>query len=318
MNSHAKFTYREKNHSDNNIIAEDDISLQMKRIGINKLRYTIRRFVNCSPIGSVALIGLIIIVLVAIFARFIAPHDPLTTDYLIIKKPPYAEHWLGTDLIGRDVFSRVLFGLQISLLVAIAAVILGNGAGFLLGLFSAYVGGTVDLIIMRLVEILMAFPALILALLLMAGLGQGMVTVIIAIAITHIPASCRITRSVVLSSKETTFVEAARATGVPTTRIMMRHVAPESFSPNLVAATMALGSAIFAEAALSFLGQGVPPPTPSLGNMLGEGLASQFNPPWWLVTFPGLMITLIILCANLFGDALRDYLDPRLKNINKI
>jgi ABC-type dipeptide/oligopeptide/nickel transport system permease subunit len=273
------------------------------------------RFVHVSPIGSVAFLALILIILMAVFAQSIAPLDPVKTDYINIKKAPSLEHWMGTDLIGRDVFSRVIYGLRISLLVAVAAVVLGNGTGFLLGVFSAYSGGKIDLTVMRLIEILMAFPALILALLLMGGLGQGLVTVIIAIAVTHIPASCRITRSVVLSTKEMTYVEAARSTGVPNNQIMMKHVAPQSISPNLVAATMGLGSAIFAEAALSFLGQGVPPPTPSLGNMLGEGLANQFNPPWWLVVFPGAMITLIILCANLFGDAIRDYLDPRLRNI---
>jgi peptide/nickel transport system permease protein len=281
------------------------------------MRTTLVRFVQCSPIGAVALAGLVVIVLLAVFAQYVAPHDPLETNYLIIKDPPSAEHWMGTDLIGRDAFSRVLYGLRISLLVAVTAVLLGNGAGLLLGLISAYVGGKVDLIVMRFIEILMAFPSLILAMLLMGGLGQGLFTVIVAIAVTHIPASCRITRSVVLSVKEMPYTEAARATGVPGFRIMMKHVAPQSFSPNLVAATMGLGSAIFAEAALSFLGQGVPPPTPSLGNMLGEGLANQFNPPWWLVIFPGAMITLIILCANLFGDALRDYMDPRLRNIKK-
>jgi ABC-type dipeptide/oligopeptide/nickel transport system permease subunit len=291
------------------------ITREISQSSFARFKEIASRFAHCSPIGTVALIGLIIIILIAIFAPYIATIDPLKTDYLNIKKPPSTEHWMGTDLLGRDVFSRVLYGLRISLLVAVTAVILGNGSGFLVGTISSYAGGKVDLTVMRLIEILMAFPALILALLLMAGLGQGLVTVIIAIAITHIPASSRITRSVVLSTKEMTYVEAARAVGVPNKRIMMKHVAPQSISPNLVAATMALGSAIFAEAALSFLGQGVPPPTPSLGNMLGEGLANQFNPPWWLVVFPGAMIVLIILFANLFGDAIRDFLDPRLRNI---
>ncbi|MEZ4622036.1 MAG: ABC transporter permease [Caldilineaceae bacterium] len=163
------------------------------------------------------------------------------------------------------------------------------------------------------VDVLMSFPGLILALLLMVVLGAGLSTVIIAIAVTRIPSSTRITRSVVLTVKETAYVEAARMIGVPTWAIMLRHVAPQCIAPILVVATLHLGAAIFAESALSFLGMGIPPPAPSWGNMLGGVLAAAFRPPWWLVVFPGVAITIAIMAANLIGDALRDFLDPKLR-----
>ena len=159
----------------------------------------------------------------------------------------------------------------------------------------------------------MSFPALILALLLLVVLGAGLPTVIIAIAVTRIPSATRITRSVVLAVKETAYVEAAHTIGGAQSRIMFRHVAPQCIAPILVVATLHLGAAIFAESALSFLGMGIPPPEPSWGNMLGGVLAAAFRPPWWLVVFPGLAITITIMAANLMGDALRDYLDPKLK-----
>ncbi len=166
----------------------------------------------------------------------------------------------------------------------------------------------------RLVEILMSFPTLILAMLLLVSLGAGLPTIVIAIGISQIPLATRITRSVVLSTKETSFIEAAQCVGATPLRIMMRHVAPQCFAPIMVVATVNLGAAIFTEAALSFLGIGVPPPTPSWGNMLGGVLAQSFNPPWCLVIFPGIAIALTVMAANLLGDALRDFLDPRMGN----
>jgi ABC-type dipeptide/oligopeptide/nickel transport system permease subunit len=197
--------------------------------------------------------------------------------------------------------------------VAITAVLLGDSLGFLWGISSGYLGGRFDMLSQRLVEILMSFPGLILALLLLVSLGSGLSTVIIAIAVTRIPSATRITRSVVLSIKETAYVEAAKMVGASQWRIMLRHISPQCMAPILVVVSLHLGAAIFAEAALSFLGLGIPPPNPSWGNMLGGVLAAAFRPPWWLVIFPGVAITLAILTANLVGDALRDYLDPKLK-----
>lgn len=271
----------------------------------------VRRFVRSSPIGAVAVSVWILILLMAIFATQIAPHDPLEPTYS--EEGPSAEHWLGTDRLGRDVLSRIIFGARITLIVAFTAVLLGDTIGFLWGIASGYLGRTFDLLSQRLVDILMSFPGLILALLLLVVLGAGLTTVIIAIAVTRIPSATRITRSVVLTIKETSYVEAARSIGVPTWGIMLRHVAPQCVAPIMVVATLHLGAAIFAESALSFLGMGIPPPAPSWGNMLGGVLAAAFRPPWWLVVFPGVAITLAILAANLIGDALRDFLDPKLR-----
>jgi len=271
-----------------------------------------RRFLRSSPLGAAAAVLLAAIVFVAVFASAIAPYNPLRNDYAVARKPPSAAHLLGTDNLGRDVLSRIMYGLQVSLLVSVASVVLGVSIGMLWGVTSGYAGGRYDMLSQRLIEVLTSFPTLILAMLLSVSLGPGLRTVIIAVGITQIPLATRITRSVVLSLKETQFVEAARSLGAPAWRIMLRHVAPQCIAPILVIATLNLGGAIFAEAALSFLGVGVPPPTASLGNMLGGVLAQSFKPPWWLAVFPGVMIALTVLAANLLGDALRDFLDPKL------
>lgn len=273
----------------------------------------IARFVRWSPLTTAAGILLIVPIVLAIFAPQLAPYDPTLNQYQKLVQEPSTQHIMGTDKLGRDVFSRLLYGTRISLFVAFSAVILGEALGFLLGVATAYIGGRFDLVSQRLVDVLMSFPTLILAMLLMAGLGAGIATVIVAIAVTRIPGSSRIIRSVALSVKELNYVEAARVMGASHWRIMLRHIAPQCVAPLLIVFSLNLGAAIFAEAALSYLGVGVPPPTASLGNMLGEQNAQSFKPPWWLVVYPGLAITLIILAANLVGDGLRDFLDPRLK-----
>ena len=273
----------------------------------------VARFARWSPLTTAALLLLVIPVLLAILAPWIAPYDPTLNQYSKLVQEPSSEHLMGTDKLGRDVYSRLLFGTRISLFVAFTAVLLGEAIGFLLGVMTAYIGGRFDLVSQRLVDVLMSFPTLILAMLLMAGLGAGITTIIIAIAVTRIPGSSRIIRSVALSVKALPYVEAARVVGASHWRVMLRHIAPQCVAPLLVVFSLNLGAAIFAEAALSYLGVGVPPPTPSLGNMLGEQNAQSFKPPWWLVLYPGLAITLIILAANLVGDGLRDFLDPRLK-----
>jgi ABC-type dipeptide/oligopeptide/nickel transport system permease subunit len=272
----------------------------------------LRRFMKSSPLGAAAAVFLVIVVFVAIFAAQIAPYDPYMNDYANARKPPSAAHWLGTDSLGRDVLSRIIYGLRVSLVVSLSSVVFGVTIGMLWGVTSGYISGKYDILSQRLIEILTSFPTLILAMLLSVSLKPGLRTVIIAVGITQIPLATRITRSVVLSVKEMQFVESARSIGASPGRIMLRQVAPQCIAPILVIATLNLGAAIFAEAALSFLGVGVPPPTPSLGNMLGGVLAQSFKPPWWLVVFPGVAIALTILAANLLGDALRDFLDPRL------
>jgi peptide/nickel transport system permease protein len=252
--------------------------------------------------------------IVAIFAPWLAPYDPQVADYQAIRQAPSAAHWLGTDDLGRDILSRIIFGARITLVVSIFSVLIGDLLGFLWGLVSGYLGGRFDLFSQRVLDVLMSFPTLILALLLLVVLGAGLTTVIIAIAVTRIPGSTRVIRSVVLSIKETAYVESALAVGVRPWRLMLRHIAPQCIAPLIIVATLNLGSAIFAEAALSFLGLGIPPPAPSWGNMLGGVLAASFRPSWWLVVFPGLAITLSIMAVNLVGDALRDFLDPKLRH----
>lgn len=272
----------------------------------------LRRFLASSPLGALAALILVGCAAVAIFAGQIAPYDPFFNDYAATRQPPTEQHHLGTDSLGRDVLTRIIYGLRVSLVVSLTSVLLGVSMGTLWGVTSGYIGGTYDILSQRLIEVLTSFPTLILALLLSVSLGPGLRTVIIAVAITQVPLATRITRAVVLAVKEQAFVEAARSIGASPARIMLRQVAPQCLAPVLVIATLNLGAAIFAEAALSFLGVGIPPPTPSLGNMLGGVLAQSFKPPWWLAIFPGVTIALAVLAANLLGDALRDFLDPKL------
>jgi len=273
----------------------------------------VRRFTGMSPLGTASAILLIALLLIAIFADQIAPYHPLVADFKALRYPPYPAHWLGTDNLGRDVLSRLIHGSRISLSIAIISTVIGKIIGVTWGILSGYLGGRFDLISQRLVDVLLAFPGIILSMMLLAALGGGVVTVIIAITLLSVAGTVRVIRSVVLSVKEMTYVEAARAIGVPNARIMLRHVAPQTIAPALVLFSASMGGAIFAEAALSFLGLGIPQPTPSWGNMLGGVLANQFRPQWWLVLFPGLTITLTILAFNLVGDTLRDFLDPKLR-----
>lgn len=273
----------------------------------------IGRFVRSSPLGALAVAVWLLLILMAILAPQLAPYDPQEADYGAIRQAPSAAHLLGADDLGRDILSRIIFGARITLIVSISSVLIGDLLGFLWGVASGYLGGRFDLISQRVLDVLMSFPTLILALLLLVALGAGLTTVIIAIAVTRIPGATRVIRSVVLAVKANAYVEAARMVGVKPLALMLRHIAPQCMAPLIVIATLNLGAAIFAEAALSFLGLGIPPPAPSWGNMLGGVLAAAFKPSWWLVVFPGLAITLAVMTANLLGDALRDFLDPKLR-----
>ncbi len=285
-----------------------------QRLEINDSFATrVRRFAKTSPIGAVAAVILIILFLIAIFANQVAPYLPMEADFKALRHPPSAAHWFGTDNLGRDVLSRLIHGARLSLFVATVSTVLSKLIGVSWGILTAYVGGKFDLISQRIVDVLLAFPGIILSMLLLAALGGGIGTVIIAITILGVAGTVRVIRSVVLTIKEMAYVEAAHSIGVPNLRIMVQHVAPQCIAPALVLFSASLGSAIFAEAALSFLGLGIPQPAPSWGNMLGGILADQFRPKWWLVLFPGVTISLCVLSFNLVGDALRDYLDPKLR-----
>ncbi len=265
------------------------------------------------PVGAVAAVLLILIVVVSGFAEAVSPRDPLYVDYLNLGTSPSARYLLGTDYEGRDILSRIIFGGRISLQVSVLSVLLGSTVGAIWGVASAFLGGRFDIISQRLVEIVMSFPALVLAMVLLVALGGGMWTVIVAIAVTRLPYGVRVIRSVALTVKELTYVDAARAMGASNLRIMARHIAPQCFAAFLVLATAHLGAAIVIEASLGFLGVGITPPTPSWGNMLGGVIANTYKPIWWLVVFPGVAISLTVLSFNLLGDSLRDALDPKLR-----
>jgi len=257
--------------------------------------------------GIVALL----IVLVALAAPLIAPRDPLKADFRHMNKPPSTEAFFGTDQVGRDALSRVIYGARTSLFVAFSAVLLGTTLGSLWGVACGYLGGRFDLLSQRVMEIFQSFPDLILAMAISMAIGTGLPAVIVAIAITRVPFGGRVIRSVALSVSAMPFVEAGRAAGASQLRVMTRHVLPQCVAPYLVLATTHLGVAIVIEAALGFLGVGVPPPTPTWGNMLADAITGLV-PQWWLVLFPGLAITVTVLAFNLLGDGIRDSLDPKL------
>jgi ABC-type dipeptide/oligopeptide/nickel transport system permease subunit len=280
---------------------------------LRTIRRAVGSFFRRAPLSGFWGVIAALIVAMAIAAPVIAPYEPLKSDFRSMQKPPDEKHWFGTDQIGRDTLSRVIYGSRASLTVALGAVIFGTTVGALWGLACGYFGGRFDMLSQRLIEFLQSFPDLILAMAIAMALGGGMATVIVAIAITRIPFGGRVIRSVVLSLKEIQYVEAARGLGASHRRLMFRHILPQCVAPYLILATTHLGVAIVIEASLGFLGVGIPPPTPTWGNMLADSLNAGLVPPWWLVLFPGLAITITVLAFNLLGDGIRDLLDPRLR-----
>jgi peptide/nickel transport system permease protein len=274
---------------------------------------SVLHFARSRPLGAAGGFLVLAIVLTAILAPFVAPYDPNAFDYDLLLAPPSWAHPFGNDNFGRDVFSRVVWGARTSLYVAIAAVSLGQCLGFLLGTVSAYIGGKTDLLMQRLNDLMLVFPSLFLALVVVAALGHSVYAAIFAIAIAQAPESARTQRAAALAVKGMPYIESARAVGCSDWRIIYKHIFPNTLSPLLVVMTAAFGSAILTEASLSFLGLGVPPPNPSWGAMLsGDGRRFMQEAPW-MVVFPGLAITFAVLGFNLLGDALRDTLDPRLR-----
>jgi ABC-type dipeptide/oligopeptide/nickel transport system permease subunit len=285
-----------------------------KPSALRRMREGLFSFVRRSPMSAFWGLVAAAIVVMAVCAPVLAPHDPLKSNFRTMTKPPSEKNWFGTDQVGRDTLSRVIHGSRTSLAVAFAAVLFGTTTGALWGLACGFFGGRFDLISQRLIEFMQSFPDLILAMAIAMALGAGTWTVIVAIAITRIPFGGRVIRSVVLSLKEMQYVEAARGLGASNLRLMFRHILPQCVAPYLILATTHLGVAIVIEASLGFLGVGIPPPSPTWGNMLSDALNSGLVPPWWLVLFPGLAITLTVLAFNLLGDGIRDALDPRLRN----
>ena len=260
-----------------------------------------------------ARVGLVIVALFLIMtvaAPWIAPYDPFDQDLSSALSPPAADHWFGADQYGRDVLSRILYGSRSALVVIIVADGLALVAGGALGLTAGFIGGAVDAVVMRLVDVLLAFPYLLLALIIVAALGPSLTNSIIAIGIINMPQHARLMRGQVLAVQNAEYIWAARSVGVPRLRMMLRHVLPNSFSPVLVMATLQAGSVVVETAGLSFLGLGAQPPSPDWGALLADG-HSYFLTAWWIATFPGLAIFLVVVGFNLVGDALRDQLDPR-------
>ncbi len=271
--------------------------------------YRLRRH----PVGMIGLVIVIFLILAATFGPALAPYDPNEMNFDARFAPPSLEHPMGADDFGRDTFSRILVGARVSLLVGFIAVGIAATAGTFLGVIAGYSGRVADEVIMRFMDVLFAFPAILLAIAILAALGPGVANAMIAIGIVYTPIFARIARGAVMGVREQEFVEAARATGARNQRIITRHILPNSLAPLIVEISLSLAFAILAEAALSFFGLGTQPPDPSWGRMLSEGRA-YFRQSVWMSIFPGLAIMITVMGFNFLGDGLRDVLDPRLRN----
>ena len=293
-----------------------DHQAELTRAGANitsswgTFTYYVRRY----PLGAVGAFIVLTFILVALFAPLLTSFDPTSTNPRSSLAKPGGAHALGADFMGRDMWSRIIYGARISLAVGIGSTLLGCLCGVTIGLISGYVGGWFDLIVQRLIDIMQSLPLLVMALVMAASLGPSLTNTIIAIAIPTIPNVARIIRSNTLQLREMPYVEAAKAVGMGEMSIAFRHVLPNTIAPLIVLATAQLGSAILTEASLSFLGLGIPEPHPSWGRMLSESAAEYVRTAPWLVIFPGIAISLAVFGTNLLGDALRDILDPRQRS----
>ncbi len=268
---------------------------------------------RAQPLGALGAIVLLVMAILALGAPWLAPYDPTVGDSTLLNAPPSAAHWLGTDPFGRDMLSRLIFGARVSLLVGLGASVLGVTVGAGLGLVTSYRGGWIDTLTQRLMDALLAFPMLLLALALAAVLGPSLPNVIVALALPIVPRAARIARSSVLVLKASPLVESALVIGCSDARIILRHILPNTFAPLLVIATAYLGLAIVQEAALDYLGAGIQEPEASWGLMMAGSATSLALTAPWVVIFPGLAICLTVLASNLLGDAIRDLLDPKLR-----
>ena len=251
-------------------------------------------------------------VFTAIFTSWLSPFDPFAQSIRMRLRPPGDPHWLGTDGYGRDILSRIIWGSRISLTVGVVAVAIGATLGILVGLVAGFFGGGVDNLLMRIIDILLVLPTILLALVIVAMLGPGVFNLMIAVGIANAPRFARVIRAEVLAVKQMVFVNAASALGASSVRLMARHILPNTLASILVLSTLRIAQAITTEASLSFLGLGVPPPTPTWGSMIADGRIYLRTSPW-VAIIPGIMIMLIVMAFNLFGDGLRDLLDPKLR-----
>lgn len=282
-----------------------------KKAGLGSV---LREMARKQPLGTVGGVIVLLMIFMALFADFIAPFDPELDDFAVMLIAPDASYWLGTDQFGRDILSRLIYGARTALFVGFTAAFVGSFTGLVLGVASAYFGGMFDLIVQRILDVFMAFPLIILALAVVATLGPGTENVILAITIPFIPQCARVVRSNALAIREIPYVDAARVLGFGHMRIILRHMAPNVVAPFLIMLTAFLGQAILLEASLSFLGMGVQEPTPAWGLMLQGGAEEFAESAPWIAIFPGIAISLAVFAFNLFGDAVRDTLDPKLRS----
>lgn len=271
------------------------------------------KFARAKPLGAVGGLIIFLMIFAAVFAPYIGTRDYQKINARQKLQTPNRENWLGTDQLGRDMYSRIVYGARVSLYVGLMGTLIGVTLGSLIGLVGGYFGGKMDMVLMRFVDAVQAFPGLILALAIVAALGPGLSKVFIAISVTLLARPARVVRSSVLSAKATPWVEAAHTVGASDMRIIFRHILPNVFAPIIVLASLVLGIAILIEASLSFLGLGVLPPTPAWGSMLNQAASNYFETYPHLAIIPGVAISLAVFAFNLFGDALRDVLDPRMR-----
>jgi peptide/nickel transport system permease protein len=270
------------------------------------------RSLRRSPNAVIGATVVCLLALVAIFAPMLAPYDPLEVNASASLTPPSAAYWLGTDALGRDLLSRIMYGTRISLQLGLIAVSIAAISGTIFGLLGGYYRGWLDTSIVAAVDVLLAFPNILLALAITFALGINLTNLMIAVGIAAVPTYVRVVRSTVLAIKENPYIEAARVSGCTNWRIILRHILPNAYGPIIILSTLGVASAILSGSALSFLGLGTKPPTPEWGVMLAEGRGFMLN-AWWVTTFPGLAIMVTVLSMNLLGDGLRDTLDPRLR-----
>lgn len=280
--------------------------------GFTRLMAATFRAFNANKTSWVGLGVFALVVFLAVFAPWIAPHDPLEQDIFNKLGPPSASFWLGTDYFGRDILSRLLYGARYSLVIGIVATFFAMIAGSIIGILAGYYGGRFDLLIMQVMDILLAFPSLILGLIIVAMLGPSLTNIIVAIALTSVPSFARIARAPTISVKEREFVEAGRSLGFSDARLMFGHILPNITAEILVMFSLWTASAIRTEASLAFIGLGLKPPTPTWGGMIREGFENILD-SYWLAMMPGIAILIVVFALNLLGDGLRDAIDPKLK-----
>jgi len=299
------------NNPDKPLISQSISHVELANPRKERLQQFLRTFFSSKPV-ILGFVFIVIMVILAIFAPLIAPYDPIRQDLLGKLQPPSAEHWLGTDSLGRDLLSRIIYGSRVSLSVGLVAMFIASSAGMALGMISGYLGGWVDNIIMRIMDAMMAIPLIILALFLGGVLGKGLGNIMLSVGIVMIPGYARLTRGQVMSIKQLDYVTAGTIGGATRFKNSIKHILPNCLSPNLVLMTMNIGIAILVEAGLSFLGMGINPPTPSWGGMVSDGYRYLRTVPLLSIA-PGLFVMITVWSFNIVGDALRDAFDPRLR-----